>query len=144
VVALLTLLATRHSLPIGALLAVLGLCLSMRGAPFGAGLAALPAMLAAMAPAPTPGLPPPRGPVAIAGDVLRVRRDPAADEFEVWVRTAGGPLRLVTGTACRPLPGDRLAATARCSAPAIAGGAPRLRAEAAAVQVAPGPWSVQR
>ncbi len=109
-----------------------------------AGLAALPALFAALPPVVLPAAALPPGPVQLTGTVIELRRDPLRGEQAILVETLGGRLWLHTDLAVDALPGDRLQATARCSEAAIPGDPGSVRAAGEACAIAPGPISLPR
>lgn len=134
------------SLPVAALLAMLGLAFALgtRHPCRLAGLCALPALLAAIE-APAPPIAWPRaGPVAIDGIVDDVVRIPRTGTLLVRLGPRRGDLRVQFDTDFEVLPGDRLQATGRVGAPAAPDLPPSLHGAAATARVTAGPWSLRR
>jgi competence protein ComEC len=133
-------------LPAAALWAVAGLVffLATRHPHRGAGLCALPALLAAIQP---PAIDPPlprAGPVQIDGTVTAVVRTPHRGETMVHLTRRGDPQRLHVDGDPELLPGDRLRASARLGQPAAPDLPPSLVVPAGTLQVEPGPPSLPR
>lgn len=144
--ALPTAAVARWSLPAGALLAALGLLMALAGRHRAryAGLCALPALLAAIeSPAPAPSWPRP-GPVRIEGLVTDVTRDPHTGTTFVQLGRARGAARILFDEDLDVLPGDRLRACGRLSAPAAPDLPPSLHGVAATADITPGAWSLAR
>lgn len=138
-------LATR-CLPAAAMLAACGWLVALRGRSRcrRAGLAALPACLAAL-PLPTPPLPPlPLGPAALAGTVAAVVRVPERGVVLVWFGTGRTRLRLSCDGDLEVLPGDGLRVLVHVAAPAAPDLPPTVHAIAGTAVVLPGPWSLRR
>lgn len=137
-------LLARTCLPLGALLAAIGLLAALHRRTARAGLCALPALLAAL-PAPPEPLPLPRpGPVRVHGQVAAVVREPLHQRTSVQLSQGTAFVWLHIDGPVRLLPGDRVTAIARCSASALPDGARSLMAHTAAVQVHAGTPSLAR
>ena len=109
-----------------------------------AGLAALPTLLAAL-PSPLPlARSPEAGPVHVVGTVIGVRRDFANGTADLQVAAHGRRFALSIELPCAALPGDRIEATARCTAAAIPEGTATLRAATSACKITTGAPSLPR
>jgi competence protein ComEC len=144
--ALPTAVAATLWLPLAAVLAAAGTlwALASRGPLRCAGLAALPACLAALPPPAEPSPVVPVGPIAVDGVVDAIVRTPELDAVHVWVGGGPQPLQLALDGDLEVLPGDRLAILAHAAAPAAPGLPPAVRAITATARVAPGPTSLRR
>jgi competence protein ComEC len=134
-------------LPVAAAWAALGLLLSRcHWLPHRrAGLLALPAVLAAMAPPPGPVAPLPAGPLQLRGEVTAVVRTPTRDQVHVWLRRgAAPPLRVALDGDLAVLPGDWLRVLARTSPGPCPDLPPSVHAIAATAHIEPGPPSLFR
>lgn len=133
------------ALPLGAAIAAAGLVWAAcgRGPIRHSGLAALPALLAAMS---APDAPPPTarpGPVTVAGTVHDVVRAPLTGQCFVQVGERPG-VRLWFDGDVDALPGDTLRVVADLPAAAPPGQPITLRAVTGTAAVAPGPPSLRR
>lgn len=141
-----TAVLTPLSLPCGALLAVLGVACAL-ATPFRwrlAGLASLPAFLAAL-PLPRSEPPPlPEGPAMVRGHVHNVTRSPETGSLQLLLGDERAHVRVTLDDALEILPGDQLQILARATPPAVPGLPPSLQAIAATARVTPGPWSCRR
>lgn len=135
-----------HSLPLAAVWTVLGLASAWFGAaataPYRrharAGLAALPALLAAAGP---PAAPPPRlplGPVRLQGEVLEVVRTPLLGTMQLRLGEERCSLRVQCDRAFEVLPGDRVRLLARVGAPTTPDGVQTVQAQGGSAIVEPG------
>ncbi|MCB9877065.1 MAG: ComEC/Rec2 family competence protein [Planctomycetes bacterium] len=109
-----------------------------------AGLAALPALLAAV---PRPTAAPPiatPGPVAVAGIVARVVNVPLLGHSRVTLQPEAAGVHLLFTAQVDLCPGDRVQVLAHRAAPIAPGHAPGLHAVTATLRSRPGPWSLPR
>jgi competence protein ComEC len=134
-------------LPVAAIWAALGLLLSRCAwLPHRrAGLLALPALLAGVAPPLQPAPPLPLGPVQLRGEVSAIVRTPTLDQVHVWLRRgAAPPLRMALDGDLPALPGDRLRILARILPGPCPDLPPSVHAIAATARLEPGPPSLSR
>ena len=132
-----------YSLPLAAVLAALGVLVSLRyGDCVGrAGLWALPCALCAAPGRPPPVASLPVGPVRLEGQVSDVVRAPTIDQTEV---TLPGGLRLRLAGDLEVLPGDRLRLLAFVGVAAAPGWPQPIRGVRATAEVTPGPPGFSR
>lgn len=141
-----------HCLPLAAVWTVLGLAAAWFGhgatgswrQPLRAGLAALPALLAAAGSPPGPPPELPLGPVRLQGPVLDVVRTPLLGTMQLRLGDAHRSLRVQCDRAFEVLPGDRVRFLARVGAPATPDGAPSVHAQSDSARVEAGPLGPAR
>jgi competence protein ComEC len=140
-------LLASHWLPLAAVWTVLGLAAAWFGhaatgpwrRPLRAGLATLPALLAAAGPPAGPPPTLPLGPVQLQGDVLDVVRTPLLGTMQLRLGEARGALRVQCDRAFEVLPGDAVRLLVRVGAPATPDGAQAVHAQGDSAVVTPGP-----
>ena len=110
----------------------------------GAGLLALPTLLAGIQ-APAMPMPPlPIGPAVIEGTIASVMRSPTTGTTQVFLGNGRARLRLVCDGDVPALPGDRLRTKAWIAPPCAPGLPPTVRVLSAAIELSAGPWSPGR